>query len=163
MTAGVAAVAATEAETLVAGAAAGAGPATGAGAGVVEHWQSCAAADAEAALELAALGRVWVWALTRWGLRPHQPLLSSSRSVSLPQPLLPSRSALEPPVPPGLSAPPLDMPSGSLCERPWVQEPCFAEVAVLWAERGAAPAAAGAPTTRARPRSREAARARVLR
>src|SRR5581483_2843704 len=58
--------------------------------------------------------------LSPCGLRPHQPLLSSSRSASLPQPLLPSRSASRPPVQPGLSAPPLLMPSGSECDRPCV-------------------------------------------
>src|SRR5205823_1888315 len=52
--------------------------------------------------------------------RPQLPLLSSSRSASLPQPLLPSRSASNPPVQPGLSAPPLLIPSGSECDRPCV-------------------------------------------
>ena len=65
-------------------------------------------------------GGVAALPLSGLGLRPHHPLLSSSRSASLPQPLLPSRSASIPPVQPGLSAPPLLIPSGSEGDRPWV-------------------------------------------
>src|SRR6266550_4526241 len=63
-------------------------------------------------------------------LRPQLPLLSSSRSASLPQPLLPSRSASKPPVQPGLSAPPLLIPSGSECDRPWVWPVAVKQAAV---------------------------------
>src|SRR5688500_3570440 len=66
------------------------------------------------------------------GLRPHQPSLSSSKSSSLPQPLLPSWSALStPPEPLGLSGPPLlrsgprPSSSGSDSELPWLPEPPF--------------------------------------
>src|SRR5215210_3865450 len=60
---------------------------------------------------------------------PHQPSLSSSKSSSLPQPLLPSWSARSsPPEPLGLSGPPFERSgpcpssSGSDSDLPWFPE-----------------------------------------
>src|SRR5581483_5821126 len=118
------------------------GPAAGSTVGVTVAGAVVVVVVEEVVVGAGAPPEPW-WPRPSFG-RPQLPLLSSSRSASLPQPLLPSRSESNPPVQPGLSAPPLLIPSGSECDRPWVWPVAVKQVLSAlftpWPPDGLAPA-----------------------